>query len=93
MYTEKLADKVDKFNNTCHRTVNIKPIHVKTSTVFGFDVENNNKDLKYKVGDHVRISKGYTPNWSEDVFFIKQFKNSLPWTYVISDLNGENNVL
>ena len=58
--------------------------------------EINDKNLKSKVGDNVRISKhknvfakGYTPNWSEEVFVIKKVKNALPWTYVMSDLNGE----
>ena len=48
------------------------------------------------VDDHIRISKyknifakGYPPNWSEDIFVIKRIKNTVPWTYVISDLNGE----
>ena len=51
---------------------------------------------KFKVGDNVRISKyknifakGYTPNWSEEVFVINKIKNTVPWTYAISDLNGE----
>ena len=56
----------------------------------------NDKDSKFKVGDHVRISKyknifakGYTPNWSEKVFVIKRIKNSVPWTYVVNDLNSD----
>ena len=51
---------------------------------------------KFKVGDHVRTSKykniytkGYTQNWSEEIFMISKIKNTVPWTYVISDLNGE----
>ena len=58
--------------------------------------EINDKNPKFEVGDNVRISKhknvfakGYTPNWSEEVFVIKKVKNALPWTYVMSDLNGE----
>ena len=54
------------------------------------------KTSKYKVGDHVRISKyknifakGYAPNWSEEVFVINKINNRVPWTYAISDLNGE----
>ena len=54
------------------------------------------KDPRFKVGDHVRISKyknifakGYSPNWSEEVFVINKIKNTVPWTYVINDLNGE----
>ena len=59
--------------------------------------EVNGKDPKFRVGDHVRISKyknifakGYTKNWSESVFVIKKVKNAVPWTYVINDLNGQN---
>ena len=58
--------------------------------------KTNNKDPKFQVGDHVRTSKyknifakGYTPNWSEEVSAIKKVKNTVPWTCVISDLNGE----
>ena len=54
------------------------------------------KNPKFKVGDHVRISKyknifakGYTQNWSEEVFVVSKTKDTVPWTYVISDLNGE----
>ena len=54
------------------------------------------KDPKFKVVDQVRISKyknifvkGYTPNWSEDIFVVSEFKNTVPWTYVVNDLNGE----
>ena len=60
-----------------------------------FNEKVNDKDPKFKVGDHARISKyknifakGYTPNWSEEVFVIKKIKNTVPWTYVINDLNG-----
>ena len=58
--------------------------------------EVNDKDPKFKVGDHVRISKyknifakGYTPNWSKEMFVIKEIKNTVLWTYVRNDLNGE----
>ena len=74
----------------------MKPIDVKDNTYINTDKEINNKDPKFKVGDRVRISKyknifakGYMPNWSEEVFVIKQVKNTVPWTYVINDLNGE----
>ena len=56
----------------------------------------NRKDPKFKVGDHIRLSKyknifatGYTPNWSEEVFVIRKIKNTVLWTYVISDLHGK----
>ena len=74
----------------------MKPADVKDNACINADKEVNNKDPKFKVGDHVRISKyknivakGYMPNWSEEVFAIKKVKNTVPWTYVINDLNGE----
>ena len=74
----------------------MKPIDVKDNTNIDSKKEVNNKDLKFKVGDHVRIfknksifAKGYTPNWSEEVFVIKKVKNTVPWTYVTNNLNGE----
>ena len=52
----------------------------------------NEKDPKFKVGDHFRISKhkkffakGYAPNWSEEVFAFSQIKNTVPWTYIVSE--------
>ena len=61
-----------------------------------FNKENNKEDPKFKIGYHVRISnykniftKGYVPNWSEEVFVIKKVKNTAPWTYVIIDFNTE----
>ena len=74
----------------------MKPVDVKDNTCIGFKKEVNDKDPKLIVGDHVRISKykniftkGYTPNWSEEVFVVSKIKNTVPWTYVINDLNGE----
>ena len=92
----KLDDIVDEYNNTYHRTIKMKPADVKDNTYIDFRREVNDNDPRFKVGDHVRISKyknifakGYTPNWSEEVFVIKKIKNTVPWTYVINDLNGE----
>ena len=58
--------------------------------------ELNDKNPKFKVVYHVRISKykkifakRYTPNWSEEVFVVIEVKNTVPSTYVINDLNGE----
>ena len=81
---------------THHRTIKIKPVDVKDNTYIDFEKEVNDRNPKFKVGDHVRISnyknifaKGYTPNWCEEVFVISKIKNTVPWTYVINDLNGE----
>ena len=56
-YVDKLDDIVDEYNNTCHRTIKMKPVDVKGNTYIDFEKEVNDKDPKFKVGDHVRISK------------------------------------
>ena len=96
VYIDKLDDIVQKYNYKKHRTINMKPIDVKDNTYIDFGKEVNENDPKIKVGDHVRISKyknifakGYTPDWSEEVFVIKKIKSTVSWTYVINDLNGE----
>ena len=96
VYIDKLDDIVDEHNNTYHTTTKMKPIDVKDNIYINTSKKINNEDPKFKVGDHVRISKyknnfakGYMPNWSEEVFVIKKAKNTIPWTYVINDLNGE----
>ena len=74
----------------------MKPVDVKDNTYINFGKGVNDKDPKFKIGDHVRISKyknifakGYVPNWFEEVFVISKIKNTVPWTYVVNDLNGE----
>ena len=95
VYIDKLDDIVNKHNNIYHSKIKMKPV-VKSSTYIDFSKEINNKNPKFKIGDIARISqyenifaKAYTPNWSEKVFVIKKVKNTVPWTYVITDLNGE----
>ena len=74
----------------------MKPVDVKENTYINFKKEANDKDPKFKVGDHVKIStyknifaKRYKLNWSEEVFVVNKIKNAVPWTYFINDLNGE----
>ena len=74
---------IDEYKNTYHRAIKMKPIDVKDSTYINIDEEVNDKDPNFKVGDRVRISKykkkfakGYAPN-------------TVSWTYVINNLNGE----
>ena len=69
VYIDKLNDIVGEYNNTYHRTVKTKPVDIKDNIYIDFTKEVNDKDLKFKVGDHIRISKyknifteGYTPN-------------------------------
>ena len=95
VYIDKLHDIVDEYNNTYHRTIKMKPIHFKDNTYIDIGKEVNDRDPKFKVGNHVRISKRknifakeYTPNWSE-VFVISKIKNTILWAYVINDLNEE----
>ena len=96
MYINKLDDIMGEYNNTYHRTTKMKPIDVTDNTYLDSKKEVNNEYSKFKVGDHVRISKyknifakGYTPNWSEETFAVSKIKNTVPWTYVMNDLNGE----
>ena len=93
VYIDKLDDIVNEYKNAYHRTVKMKPIDVKDNAYINIDKEVNDK---FKIGNHVRISKyknifakGYTPNWSEEIFVIKEIKNTVPWTHVINDHHGE----
>ena len=76
----------------------MKPIYVKSNTYINSSKEINDENPKFKVGGIVRISKykniftkGFTrnSNWSEEDFVIIKVRNTVPWTYVISDLKGE----
>ena len=96
VYWDVLDNIVNKYNNTVHRTIKIKSIDVTDDSYTEYNESSNKKDLKFKVDDNVRISKyknifakRYTPNQSADVFTVSKIKNTVPWTYVISDLNDE----
>ena len=73
----------------------MKPINVKNDSFIEYNEDSNEKDSKFRVGDHVRISKyknifakGYATNWREEIFIVKKIKDTMPFTYVTSDLNG-----
>ena len=75
MYINKLDEIVNKYNKTYNSTIKIKLPNVQPSTYIEYGVDHNDKNLKFKVGDRVRISKyknvfakGYTPNRSKDFF-------------------------
>ena len=81
VYFNALDDVVNKYNNTVDRTIKMKPIDVTSDSYAEYNEDFNKKDSKFKVGDHVRISKyknifvkGYVPNWSEEVFFVSGIK-------------------
>ena len=91
-----LGNIVDKCNNTVHRSIKMKPTDVTFDSYAEYNEDANVTKPKFKVGDHVKISKyksifskGYTQNWSEDVFVVSKIKDTVRSTYVISDLNGE----
>ena len=99
VYFDVLNDIVDKHNNAYHKTIKMKSVDVKNGSFAEYNEEFIEKDPKFKVNDHVRISKyknifpkGYTPNWSEEAFVVKKAKNTVLWTYVLNDLNGEGTV-
>ena len=96
VYFDVLDDIVDKYNSTVHRTIKMKPTDVTSDSYAEYNEDSDVTKPKFKVGDHVRISKyknifakGYTQNWSEEVFVVSKIKDTVPWTYVISDLKGE----
>ena len=83
-YTDKLEAIVNKYNNTYHSTIKMKPFDVNID----YTKEINNENPKYKIGDTVRtskykniFSKRYTSNCPKEVFVIKKVKNTVPWTY------------
>ena len=85
VYFDVLDDIVDEYNNTYHKIIEMKPVDVGDDSFAEYNEESNEKDLKFKVGDHVRISKfknvfakGYTPNWGEETFVVKKLKNTAP---------------
>ena len=96
VYIDKLDDIVNKYKDTYHSAIKMKPLNVKSNACFNSGKEINDEDRKFKIGDNVVISKyknifakRYVPNWSDKVFVIKRIKNSVLWAYVIIDLKGE----
>ena len=96
VYIDKLDDLVNKYDNTYHSTIKMNLVDVKSNTYFNSSKETNDEDPKLKIADIVRIlknkkvfAKDYIPNWSEEVFVITKVKNTVLWTYVISDPKGE----
>ena len=85
VYINKLNDIVIEYNNTYHRAIKMEPVHIKDNTyIDSMELhsikEVNDKDPKFKVGNHVRIFK---------YKLIIKVKNTVPWPYVINDLNND----
>ena len=90
LYISNLDDIVGEYNNT-YRTIKMKPVDVKDNTYNDFKKEVNDKDPKFKVSDYIRISKYkniFAKGLKKFLFFSK-IKNTVPWTYIINNLNGE----
>ena len=96
VYYDVLDDVVDEYNNTKHNTIKMKPKDVKDGNKRVYIDEHNKKSARYSVGDRVRISKfknifakGYSPNWSKEIFIINKINDTVPYTYNLKDLNDE----
>ena len=95
LYYDVLDDVVNEYKNTKHNTIKMKPIDVGDNKRVYID-EHNEKDSRFEVGDRVRISKfknifakGYTPNWSKEIFIVDKINDTVPYTHNIKDLNDE----
>ena len=92
VYIDMLDDIVNKYNNTIHKTIKMKPIDVTNDSYVEYNEDSNKRNPKFEAGYRVRIpkyknifAKGYVPNWSEEVFIVNGIKNTVPWTYTIND--------
>ena len=103
VYVDILPKILASYNNSRHRSIGMTPVQARNPQNYGKvyfnlygDLDNNDKPA-FAIGDRVRISKykrktfdkGYTPNWTEEVFIIDEIQFTNPITYKIKDLNGE----
>ena len=96
IYYDVLDDVVNEYNNTKHNTIKIKPKDVKNDNKRVYINEYNEKSARFNVNNRVKISKfknifaeGYTPNWSREIFIVGKINDTVPYTYNLKDLNGE----
>jgi hypothetical protein len=102
-YLNDLPKMLEKYNNTRHSSIKMSPKQAskqlnKGNVYFNLygDLKVSKSKAKFKIGDRVRLSKikrhfekGYTPNWTEEIFTIDGIQNTNPRTYTIRDLNNE----
>ena len=81
VYFDVLDNIVDEYSNTYYRPIKMKPIHAGDDSFAEYNEKSNEKGFKFEIGDYVRISKyknifakGYTHNWSEEIFVVKKIK-------------------
>ena len=96
VYYDVLDNVVNECNNTKHSTIKVKPKDVGNNNKRVYSDEHNEKSVRYNVGDRIKISKlknvfakGYTPNWSREIFIINKINDTVPYTYNLKDLNDE----
>ena len=96
VYYDVLDDVVNEYNNIKHNTIKMKPKDVGDDNKRMYIDEHNEKSARYNVGDRVRISKfknifakGYTPNWSKEIFIADKINDTVPYIYNLKDLNDE----
>ena len=96
VYYDVLDNIVNEYNNTKHNTLKMKPKDIKDSNKRVYIDEHNEKSARFNVGDRVRISKlknifvkGYTPNWSKEIFIVNNINDTVPYTYNLKELNDE----
>ena len=96
VYYDVLDDAVNKYNNTKHSTIKMKPINVGDNNKRVYVDEHNEKYSRFKVGDRVRISrfknifaKGYAPTWRKEIFIVDKVNDTVPYTYNLKDVNDE----
>ena len=91
VYIDNLDNIVDKYNNTYHTAIKMKPVDVKSNTYIYSNKEINCKDLKFKIGDIAKISKYFCKRLHSKLvrIFYKKIKSTFSSAYVINDLNRE----
>ena len=99
MYIDKLDDVVNKYNNTYHSTIKMKPVDVKSNTYINFSKKVNETDPKFKlvIVLEYQNTKNFLQKFTleigqKKILWLKKVKNTVPWAYVINDLNGEEAV-
>ena len=104
MYLDMLPKVVNQYNNTKHSSIKMTPFEASNKknegtvyfNLYG-DMETSKQKPKFKIGDKVQISKykrnvfdkGYTPNWTEEVFTVYKIQYTNPITYKLQDLNDK----
>ena len=98
VYWDKLDKLLDDYNNTKHSSIKMTPTEASKKVNEKEDeIYMKPGKPKFSIGDKVRISKykrkvfdkGYTPNWTEEVFVVDKINLTKPVTYNILDLLGE----